>query len=113
MGGSVDRLQGGGRGGRPPRQRGIAHRDSDRRSDWVHHRWRWRLLDRVDGSRNRLRLDRGHVLHITARSLSAMSGGAIMVCTGPRETHWQVGTLPPPVGELMLIGWSVDPAPAD
>lgn len=37
----------------------------------------------------------------------------VVECTEPRAAHWQLGPLPPPQGQVVLIGWNTDPRQTD
>ena len=39
--------------------------------------------------------------------------GEIFVCTDAKGAIWQLGTLPPPIGEVMLVSWKTSAAAVD
>jgi hypothetical protein len=42
-----------------------------------------------------------------------MTRTSLFACLEPRRSEWQLGTLPAPTGQMMLIGWKKDPEPVD
>jgi hypothetical protein len=42
-----------------------------------------------------------------------MTGKAIFACMDPSGAYWQLGTLPPTEGEVMLLGWKLPSKPID
>ena len=42
-----------------------------------------------------------------------MTRTSLFACLEPRRSEWQLGALPPPTGQMMLIGWKKDPEPVD
>ncbi|PCE29115.1 hypothetical protein [Burkholderia ubonensis] len=42
-----------------------------------------------------------------------MNTAAIFICDTPISRQWQLGPLPPPTGDIALIGWHVEPHSVD
>lgn len=42
-----------------------------------------------------------------------MTRTSLFACLEPRRSEWQLGALPAPTGQMMLIGWKKDPEPVD